>query len=54
MSKAHRKQIEQSLRAAFKADGIETSLVGWTTMGLFEAQRKRERLAITPLLDSVL
>ena len=44
MSKAHRKQVEQSLRAAFKADPIETSLVGWTPMGLFELQRKRERL----------
>lgn len=43
MSKAHRKQLEQSLRAAFKADPIETSLVGWTSMGLFELQRKRER-----------
>ncbi len=43
MSKAHRKQVEQSLRAAFKADPIETSLIGWTTMGLFEMQRKRER-----------
>ena len=43
MSKAHRKQVEQSLRAAFKADPIETSLVGWTPMGLFELQRKRER-----------
>ncbi|MEJ8559840.1 ribonuclease E/G [Yoonia sp. GPGPB17] len=43
MSKAHRKQVEQSLRAAFKTDPIETSLVGWTPMGLFEMQRKRER-----------
>lgn len=43
MSKAHRRQVEQSLRAAFKADPIETSLVGWTPMGLFELQRKRER-----------
>ena len=46
MSKAHRKQVEQSLRAAFKADPIETSLVGWTPMGLFELQRKRERLPL--------
>ena len=44
MSKAHRRQVEQSLRAAFRADAVETSLVGWTTMGLFELQRKRERL----------
>ena len=43
MSKAHRKQVEQSLRASFRADPIETSLVGWTPMGLFELQRKRER-----------
>ncbi|EBA12667.1 ribonuclease E/G [Roseobacter sp. CCS2] len=43
MSKAHRKQVEQSLRASFRADPIETSLVGWTPMGLFEMQRKRER-----------
>lgn len=43
MSKAHRKQVEQSLRASFKSDPIETSLVGWTPMGLFELQRKRER-----------
>ena len=44
VSKAHRRQIEQSLRAAFRNDPIETSLVGWTQMGLFELQRKRERL----------
>ncbi|MBS1303888.1 ribonuclease E/G [Loktanella sp. SALINAS62] len=43
MSKAHRRQVEQGLRAAFRADAVETSLVGWTTMGLFELQRKRER-----------
>ena len=50
MSKAHRKQVEQSLRAALKADPIETSMVGWTQMGLFELQRKRERLALTRTL----
>lgn len=50
ISKAHRKQVEQSLRAAFKADPIETSLVGWTQMGLFELQRKRERLPLKGLL----
>ncbi|ARO15007.1 ribonuclease, Rne/Rng family [Ketogulonicigenium robustum] len=50
MSKAHRKQVEQSLRASFKLDAVETSLVGWTTMGLFELQRKRERLPLSQLL----
>lgn len=50
MSKAHRKQVEQSLRAAFKADPIETSLVGWTRMGLFEVQRKKERIPLKGLI----
>ena len=50
MSKAHRKQLDQSLKASFKSDAIETSLVGWTTMGLFELQRKRERLPLEAIL----
>lgn len=50
MSKAHRKQVEQSLRASFRNDPIETSLVGWTPMGLFELQRKRERLPLARTL----
>ena len=48
MSKAHRKQIEATLRGAFRADSIDTALVGWTPLGHFELQRKRERLP-TPL-----
>ena len=43
MPKAHRRQVETALRAAFRADPVETSLVGWTAMGLYELQRKRER-----------
>ena len=39
--------LEQVLRAAFRHDGAETTLVGWTTMGLFELNRKRDRLALT-------
>ena len=50
MSKAHRRQVEQSLRALFRADAVETSLVGWTAMGLFELNRKRERPALERLL----
>ncbi|MBL4810836.1 MAG: ribonuclease E/G [Rhodobacteraceae bacterium] len=50
MSKANRRQLEQSLRALFKADPVETSLVGWTQMGLFELQRKRERLPLMQVL----
>lgn len=50
MSKGHRKQLEQSLRDSFRTDPIETSLVGWTAMGLFELSRKRERTATAHLL----
>lgn len=50
ISKAHRKQVEQSLRASFRNDPIETSLVGWTPMGLFELQRKRERLPLGQII----
>jgi Rne/Rng family ribonuclease len=46
MSKSMRKQIEAALRSAFKADGIDTALVGWTPLGHYELQRKRERLPV--------
>ena len=46
VSKAHRREIETALRAAFRADPIETALVGWTPLGHFELQRKRERLPL--------
>lgn len=51
MPKKDRRQLEQVLRAAFRADPVETALVGWTTLGNFEMQRKRERL---PVIASVL
>ncbi len=54
MSKAHRKQIETALRSAFKGDAIDTALVGWTPLGHFELQRKRERLPLGPLLGQML
>lgn len=43
MPKKERKQLEQVLRAAFRTDSVETSLVGWTGLGHFELQRKRDR-----------
>ena len=43
MPKQHRKRLEEVLAKAFRADPVETSLVGWTKLGLFELQRKRER-----------
>ncbi len=49
MPKKERTQLEQVLRAAFRRDGIETALAGWTPLGNYELQRKRERLPITEL-----
>ncbi|NNK79041.1 MAG: ribonuclease G, partial [Litoreibacter sp.] len=46
MPKKDRRQFEQTLRAAFRSDPVETALVGWTPLGHFELQRKRERLPI--------
>lgn len=50
MKKAHRKKIEEVLKAAFRRDPIETSLAGWTPLGNFELQRKRERRPLTEVL----
>jgi Ribonuclease G/E len=47
MPKKDRKQFELLLRSAFRSDPIETSLVGWTPLGHYELQRKRERLPIS-------
>lgn len=46
MPKKDRRQFEQVLRAALKAEGVETVLAGWTPLGHFELQRKRERLPL--------
>jgi len=51
MSKKDRREIETMLKAAFRADPIETSLAGWTNLGLFELQRKRERRPILECLE---
>lgn len=48
MPKKDRRTFEQALRASFRDDPIETALVGWTALGHYEFQRKRERL---PLLE---
>ena len=43
MAKKDRRQFEDALRAAFRADTTETALVGWTPLGHYELQRKRDR-----------
>lgn len=48
--KKDRRLIEQALRAAFKADAVDTTLVGWTPLGHFELVRKRERLPLSEVL----
>ncbi|KMK67767.1 ribonuclease E/G [Puniceibacterium sp. IMCC21224] len=48
--KKDRRQIETALRAAIKADQVETTLVGWTPMGNLELQRKRDRIPLSEVL----
>ncbi len=43
MPKKERRNVESALRAALRADPVETSLAGWTTLGLIELQRQRAR-----------
>ena len=50
MNKRDRREIETMLKAAFRADPVETSLAGWSNLGLFELQRKRERRPILECL----
>jgi Rne/Rng family ribonuclease len=50
LRKSDRKRIEEALKAAFRRDPVETSLAGWTPLGNFELQRKRERRPLSELL----
>lgn len=50
MPKRDRGTLEQCLRAAFRKDGGEVTLAGWTPLGNFELQRKRDRPALRALL----
>lgn len=43
IKKTHRKKIEETLKSAFRKDPVATTLAGWTPLGNFELQRKRER-----------
>jgi ribonuclease G len=49
MPKRDRAVFEQSLRAALRADPVETALAGWTPLGHYELQRKRERQPLSEL-----
>lgn len=50
MAKKDRRQFETTLRAAFRADIVETALVGWTPLGHFELQRKRDRIPLSEVI----
>ncbi|MEE3358819.1 MAG: ribonuclease E/G [Pseudomonadota bacterium] len=48
--KKERRQIETVLRAALKADSVDTIFAGWTPMGNIELQRKRDRQPLSEVL----
>ena len=50
MLKKDRRAFETALNRAFRADGVDTTLVGWTPLGHFELQRKRARLPVQGLI----
>ncbi|OYU19156.1 MAG: ribonuclease G [Rhodobacteraceae bacterium PARR1] len=50
MPKRDRAILDQVMRAAFKTDGAETNLAGWTGLGLYEMTRKRDRLPLAEVL----
>jgi ribonuclease G len=49
MPKRERAILDQVMKAAFKAEG-EINLAGWTTLGLYELTRKRDRLPLAEVL----
>jgi len=51
MPKKERAILDQVIRAAFKAEA-EANLAGWTTLGLFELTRKRDRLPLSEVLQA--
>lgn len=50
MPKKDRRTFESALRAAFRLDSIDTTLVGWTPLGHYELQRKRARLPLAEVI----
>ncbi|WBU57342.1 ribonuclease E/G [Paracoccus sediminicola] len=50
ISKRERGTLEQEMRKAFRRDGRDAVLTGWTSLGLFEMTRKRDRAALSRLL----
>jgi len=49
MPKKDRRAFEEALRKAFRADGADVVLAGWTPLGHYEIQRKRDRFPLRDL-----
>lgn len=52
MPKKDRGTLDQVLKAAFRGEG-ESNLAGWTTLGLYELTRKRDRTPLASLLEGL-
>lgn len=50
MPKRDRATLEQVLKSVFRNEGTETTLIGWTTMGLYELNRKRSKAPLDMVL----
>jgi Ribonuclease G/E len=50
MPKKDRRSFETALRSAMRKDPVETTLVGWTPLGHYEMQRKRDRIPVAQVL----
>lgn len=50
MPKKDRRGFESALKAALRADHIDTTFVGWTPLGHVELQRKRARSVLREVL----
>ena len=50
ISKRERGILDQELKKAFRPEGPDAVLTGWTTMGLYEMNRKRDRIPLALLL----
>lgn len=46
MPKKDRRKLEDAMKAAFRRDGAEAAMAGWTPLGNFEMQRKRDRVSL--------
>lgn len=49
MPKRDRATLDQVLKSAFRGESTETVLSGWTAMGLYEINRKRDRASLAAL-----